>query len=146
MRVSKVDYIRPHPGSANLWYVRDIPENVRHLLPLTKRGNPPAKWKISLGTAVRREAALRARKLASDHDAIIAAARAPDPLISLTDAERAAIDDAGGVEGYLDWLAERASRAAKLADEAGGWRDFAANEKSPADAPDRSCRREFALP
>ena len=99
MRTSKVDYIHSHPGSANLWCIRDIPANVRHLLPLTKNGKQPTKWKISLGTAIRREAAIKARSLAIQHDALIASGRTPDPISSLTEQERAAIDAAGGVQG-----------------------------------------------
>ena len=136
MRTSKDSYVHKHPGSANLYYIRDIPENVRHLLPLTKNGKQPTKWKISLGTAIRRDAAPKARALAMQHDALIAAGRAPDPLSSLTDAERVAITLAGGVQGYLAWLNQRSADAARLADEAESWRDFAADEQAPAEAPD----------
>jgi hypothetical protein len=65
MRVPKDSYIHRHPGSANLWYVRDIPANIRHLLPQTKNGKQPTKWKISLKTAIRREAAVKAHSRCS---------------------------------------------------------------------------------
>ncbi|RWA97586.1 hypothetical protein [Mesorhizobium sp.] len=134
MPAKVVDYIHNHPGSANLWYVRDIPEKLRDLLPPTKNGNQPTKWKISLRTAIRRDAPM-ARKLAAEHDAFIAGARAPDHMSNLTEAEREAIDSAGGVQKYLDWINRQASRAVQLADEADSWRDFA-DETSPSEAPD----------
>lgn len=132
----RTDYIHRHPGSANLYYIRDIPENVRDRLPLTKSGKRPTKWKISLKTGVRREAAVTARKLAAEHDAFIATGRAPDPRSNLSEEMRSAIDAAGGEDAFLQWLDERASRATKLADEAASWCNFAVDEKSPADAPD----------
>lgn len=136
MRTPNDSYIHRHPGSANLYYIRDIPEDVRHLLPPSRNGKLRTKWKISLKSAVRREARIAASKLAAEHDAFIETGRAPDPLSTLTDQERAAIDSAGGIKGYLDWLNQRGSEAARLADEAESWRDFAAEEKSPAEAPD----------
>lgn len=136
MRTAKSEYIHKHPGSANLWYIRDIPENVRHLVPLTKRGTVPTKWKISLRTAVRREAAPIARRIAAEHDALITSGRAPDPKSSLPEAIRTAIDAAGGERALLEWLNVRAHDAVRLADEADSWRDFAAEEVSPAEAPD----------
>jgi len=137
MRTSKVDYIHKHPGSANLWYIRDIPEHVRHLVPLTKRGTVPTKWKISLGTAVRRDASVKARALAIQHDAIIASGRAPDPKSNLSEEMRAAIDAAGGERALLEWLNERAHEAVRLADEADSWRDQSTQAASPAAvAPD----------
>ncbi|MFK0691587.1 tyrosine-type recombinase/integrase [Mesorhizobium sp. IMUNJ 23033] len=136
MRVPKDSYIHKHPGSANLWYVRDIPEKLRHLLPPTKNGKQPTKWKVSLKTAIRREAAIEARKLASEHDAFIESGRAPDPRSNLSEAVRSAIDAAGGEQAFLELLDKRAIRATKLADEAESWRDFAAEETSPSEAPD----------
>ncbi|RWN95782.1 MAG: site-specific integrase [Mesorhizobium sp.] len=127
----RTDYIHKHPGSANLYYIRDIPENVRHLLRPTKNGKQPTKWKISLRTAVRREAAIEARKLAAEHDTFIATGRVPDPSSNLSEAMRSAIDGAGGERALLEWLNQRASSAVQLADEADSWRDQSAYAADP---------------
>lgn len=95
------------------------------------------RWKISLGTASRNDALKQVRRLADEHDAIIAEARAPkiDPLETLSPQQRQVIDDAGGVSGYLAWLNARALESGQMQIEADQLRQWAAEKpRCPTEA------------
>ena len=83
---------------------------------LRRTGDTPTKWKKSLHTSTKREADIEARKLAAEHDALISSARKPDAITTLSAEAKAAITLAGGVDGYLQWLDQRAADAAALLD------------------------------
>jgi len=140
MKATQHQYVYRHPKSPNLWYMRDIPADVRDALPVGTSGKHPTKWKESLGTAILRDAARKAHDKAAEHNALIIEVRSRklgvNPRATLSTIDREKIELAGGERLFLEWLDERASRAVKLADEADSWRDFAADEKSPAEAPD----------
>ncbi|MDX3977934.1 hypothetical protein [Shinella sp.] len=140
MKATKHQYVYRHPKSPNYWYMRDIPIDVRLQMPPGDSGRPPSKWKESLGTAILRDAARIAQNKASEHNAVIALARAdkhPSKLHAhLSEADRLKIEQAGGVENYLRWLNDRARTALELADEVQSWRDFADEELSPSESPD----------
>ena len=117
MAPKQIPFVENVTGSKNLHYRRDVPSDVRAVVGKTR-------WSESLRTAVPKEAARRARELAVEHDRIIAAARRPDPLTVLSTAEREKLDDAGGVDGYLRDLDERARDVKRLISDADYLRDL----------------------
>lgn len=122
------NYIRK--TAPHLTYVRDVPPDVRAVIGKTR-------WKISLKTAVRRDALKQARRLSDQHDAEIEAARAPKlaPVDTLSPEQRKTIEEAGGLSAYLDWLNARALKAGQINDRADTLRELVADQ---AGTPDRA--------
>jgi integrase len=123
-------YVHNNPRSANLYYVRDVPADIRAHV-------GKSKWKVSLGTAIRAEAVRKALPLAAEHDRQIRAARAPDLVSTLQHADQERLTQSGGVNGHLNWLDERACEASHLAHAAEELREWAAEDGPPAEIPDR---------
>lgn len=107
-------------------YRRDVPADVRALI--KKR-----RWSESLRTRDLWEAAEPARRLRERHNAEIKAAR---EILNLSPEERARIDDAGGVEGYLRFLDGRSQEVAKLVEAAQDMREWAASDGPDDEIPD----------
>src|SRR3712207_6669971 len=117
MRPASGNYVHELPRSSNLYYIRDVPADVR-----AKVGK--SKWKLSLKTAVRADALRAARRLAEEHDRLIQSLRAPveSVLDSREAAERDRVMSAGGIEHYMAWMNDRAKDAQRLELDAGFWR------------------------
>ena len=124
MAPKRIPFVENVTGSKNLHYRRDVPPDVRAVVGKTR-------WSESLRTAIPKEAARRARELAAEHDRTIAAARRPDPMTLLDPTEREKLDDAGGVDGYLRYLDDRAFEAGKLLSDAEHMREWAVAEQRP---------------
>lgn len=142
MRSPADNYIYAHPRSAVLWYRRDVPKDVR-------LGIGKSRWKRSLGTSIRAEALRKARRLALDDDAAIEAARRANgtaDLSSLTPDERTALEAAGGVAGFLDWLEARAKVADAAKREAALIREGVAAGSAPLSPdPDYEIDPDWAM-
>ena len=106
-----------------------MPGDVRHIV-------GKAKWKKSLRGLSLDAANDEARKLASEHDQIIAAARQGHPLGRSNPLGAAALDLAGGLDGLARWIDQRAREAVRLGDEATSWREHAAQNGPDDDMPD----------
>lgn len=123
-RQTATNYVKYRKGSKVPEYDRDVPVDIRRIV-------GKAKWKKSLRGLSLDDANAEARRLASEHDAIIAAARGGDPIDRSHPLGTTALDLAGDVDGYLEWINERARDAMRLADEAASWREHA-SENGPA--------------
>ncbi|MDB5648522.1 MAG: integrase catalytic subunit [Hyphomicrobiales bacterium] len=131
MRAPNDSYVHQHARSTSLYYIRDVPADIR-----AEVGR--AKWKQSLGTAQRAEALKKARQLAEEHDRTIEnlRARRRSPLDSLREEDREKILADGGIEPYLLWMNDRACEAQSLRSDAEFWTEFAADEGPPEEIPD----------
>jgi len=127
-------------GSKYPVYDRDVPEDIRHIV-------GKAKWKKSLRGLSLDEVHAEARRLASEHDQIIAVARRGSPLGKAHPIGVPAIALAGGMDGLAEWIDNRAREAVRLGDEAASWREHA-SERGPDDDipdPDWAAARAAAL-
>jgi integrase len=124
VRHPKSGYVMEVNGSPDLYYVRAVPKDVRGLIPDVK-----SKWTIPLGTNSKAKALPLARALAVEHDALIARARHPDPLASLSADERKEVEERGGIDAYKQWLESLSRDTARLTDEAASYREWAAAER-----------------
>ena len=128
-RQTATNYIKYRKGSKVPEYDRDVPADVRAIVGKTK-------WKQSLRGLSLDDANAEARRLAIEHDAIIAAARRGNPLGSAHPIGTPAVALAGGLDGLAAWIDQRAREALRLSDEAASWRDHAADTGPDADMPD----------
>jgi integrase len=142
MKTPADNYIRTHPRSPFLWYVRDVPKDVRSIIGKTR-------WKQSLGTSSRLAALREADRLAARHHDEIEAARieagSVDPASRLSSEERIAIGNAGGLKAYLAWLDSRANEALRKMDEADMWREDAQDPHPESPDTDDANARAFGL-
>jgi hypothetical protein len=127
-RAPEDHYVHESKRSSSLYYLRDVPT--------CATGSASRSGKVSLGTANRALAIKKARALAFDHDQIIADARKPDPILSLSKDQRKLINEAGGMDGYLAWLERRARDADHNGSQAEFWRDFAEDDGPADEIPD----------
>lgn len=133
-------YIKYRKGSKHPEYDRDVPADIRHIV-------GKAKWKKSLRAFSHDGAIAEARRLANEHDQIIATSRNPHLLGRANPLGTAAFELAGGQAGFLKWFDQRASDAVRLGDEAASWREHAA-EHGPDDDiadPDWASAKAAAL-
>lgn len=128
-RQTASNYVKYRKGSKVPEYDRDVPADVRHIV-------GKAKWKKSLRGFSLDDANAKARALAVEHDAIITAARQGTPVARSHPLGGAAIDLAGGINGLLKWVDERARESTRLGDEAASWRDFATQDGPGDQMPD----------
>jgi integrase len=106
-----------------------VPGDVRHIV-------GKAKWKASLRGLSHNDAVAKACQLRVEHDQIVAAARQGAPLGRSHPLGTAALALAGGIDGLLKWIDERAREAVRLGDEAASWREHAAENGPDHDIPD----------
>lgn len=113
MRASSNNYVAKAKiaGTGSRYYIRTVPADVRNQI-------GRAKWKISLGAVDERTAQSKARKLAEEHDAQIAAARAPAPIDTIPADDKARILEAGGIGAFVEGLDQRAREVERLRTEA----------------------------
>ncbi|MER9221913.1 tyrosine-type recombinase/integrase [Mesorhizobium sp. M0644] len=113
-------YIKYRKGSKVPEYDRDVPADIRDIV-------GKAKWKKSLRSYSHDDALAEARRLASEHDKIIAAARDKTPLPS---------QPLGSDAVALKWFNRRAIESAWLLQEARSMREFVASDGPSDEIPD----------
>ena len=130
-RVTANNYVHQRSESNNFYYIRDVPKVARAVV-----GKP--RWKISLDTENRAEAIRRACRHRVEHDQLIEDAGTPrvDPITLLSADQRKAIEDAGGVPAFVEWLNTRALEAEGHRSEAESLRDWANEAGPPDEIPD----------
>ena len=118
-RITKkgIPYVEKIPGSANWQYKRDVPPDLQAAI-------GKKRWTKSRKTADLRELARQARMLAAQHRPNSTNAK----QLNLTPEERETIDDAGGVDDYLQDLDEPATEVAGLKTAVEHMREWAACE------------------
>jgi integrase len=92
-------YVVKVPQSSNWQYRRDIPPDIRQTLE-----GRPARWRHSLGTAILREAAIKAARLTHKYNELIRVTRAK---LKLSPEEAARIEEAGGADAFISEVSER---------------------------------------
>ncbi|MER9022679.1 tyrosine-type recombinase/integrase [Mesorhizobium sp. M0815] len=113
-------YIKYRKGSKVPEYDRDVPADVRHIV-------GKAKWKKSLRSFSYDDGLAEARRLASEHDKIIAAARDKTPLPS---------PPLGSDATVLKWFNRRGIESTWLLQEAQSLREFVTSDGPPDEIPD----------
>lgn len=137
MRHPKDSYVTTMKGLPDLYYVRAVPKDVREAV-------GKSKWTIPLHTASRIKALPLARAFAVEHDALIERHRRPDPVESLTPADRRKIEEAGGVEPFFTRQRARWQGANIAANAADMTRDYPPIGGDPAFAESEAAALDTA--